>query len=131
MLILAGVNALPHRDRINTLLLAHHRCFNTAIHAAEPLPNVACGAVDPQHVIAVYAGIVLAVLSIKRTLGAAVPCFQVDDLLVMRTDGHPRSERGSNSGGAAGHGDLLIRRRHSSCGQHSTPVLGLVYAGWV
>ena len=70
MLILADTDALPQRDRINTLLLAHHRCFNTAVHAAEPLPSGACGAVDPQHVIAVYAGIVSAVLSIKRTYSA-------------------------------------------------------------
>ena len=87
MQILFGTAALPYKERTKTLLLAHDRCFNTAIHAAENMTGNSHVATEPQHVIAVHNGTVLAVLSIRLIYGTVIPCHQIDDLLIMQTNG--------------------------------------------
>lgn len=42
-------------------------------------------ATEPQHVMAVHDGIVVAVLSIKVVFGTVIPCHQIDELLIMQT----------------------------------------------
>ena len=87
MQILFGVAALPYRERTKTLLLAHDRCFHTAIHAAETMAGNSHVATEPQHVIAVHNGTVLAALSIRLVFGTVIPCHQIDELLIMQTNG--------------------------------------------